>query len=216
MPLAVSQRILIALALVMLLWYVVGTWYNRRKGIRSLNWLREGLGSLGGELQAAWIGSAASGARVAVHKAAPPFRHVETIFLLQSREVAPLWLLNWLRGRRDELIIKADLRSPRRGEIEVVPVGSRLERSLRQESSWRWQSGPHSLHIAHRGRQNQALTTIVMPFLQRYGPYLRHFSCRRDKPHLLLKVRLAGLADCSPANFFKDLTAIFGDSAGAQ
>jgi hypothetical protein len=206
-----GQRILIVLAFLMILWYVIGTWYNRRQGIRALNWLREGLELLGSQLQAAWIGSAASGARIVINKANPPFRQLETIFLLESRELPPLWLVNLLRGKRDELIIKAHLRSPRRGEIEVLPAGSRLERTLRRESqpAWQWQQGPHGLHIAYRGSQGKTLSAAVIPFLQNYGPSLRRFSWRRDKPHLLLHARLAGLTDQSPIKFFNDLTAVF-------
>jgi len=210
LSITVGQRILLVLALVMLLWYVIGTWYNRRRGIRTLNWLREGLGSLGGQMQASWIGSAASGARLVINNAAPPFRQLETTFLLESRELLPLWLVHFLRRRRDELIIKADLHSPRKGEVEVVPRGSRLERSIRQKGrpSWQWEDGPHGLRVAYRGRQGDVLRVAVTPFLQNYGPSLRRFSLRKDRPHLLLHARLAGLVDCSPTDFFDDLAGV--------
>jgi hypothetical protein len=205
-----SQRILLILALLMLVWYVIGTWYSRRRGIRALSWLREGLGPLGEEVRAAWIGSAASGAKVASIKAAPPFQQLEATFLLESRELLPLWLVNLLRGKRDELVIKAHLRSPRRGEMEVVPSGGRLERSLRRrlQSSWKWDSGPHGLCIAHRGVQGKTLVSAAQPLLQRYGLSLRRFAWRRDKPHLILHIRLAGLTDSPPNEFFNDLIAV--------
>ncbi len=206
-----SQRILLVLALLMLVWYVIGTWYSRRRGIRTLSWLREGLGSLGDQVQAAWIGSAASGAKVGTTKATPPFQQLEATFMLESRELLPVWLVNLLRGKRDELIIKAHLRSPRRGEFEVVPSGGRLERSLRRrlQSSWKWEVGPHGLRIAYRGAQGRALVSAAQPLLQRYGLSLRRFAWRRDKPHLFLHIRLAGLTDCPPTEFFDELTAVF-------
>ncbi len=209
--LSTGQRILIIVALLMVLWYVIGTWYSRRKGIRTFNWLREGLHLLGEQLQAGWIGSAASGARIAVNKPNPPFRQLETTFLLESRELLPVWVVNLLRGRRDELIIKAHLRSLRQGEIEVAPAGSRLARSLRQEaqSSWRWQEGPHSLYIAHRGRDGEALSVAALPFLRSYGRSVRRFSWRRDRPHVLIQMRLAGLTDFSCSGFVTDLTSVF-------
>lgn len=216
--LTVGQRILLALALVMLLWYVVGTWYNRRLSIRTLNWLRDGLSSLGGQLHASWIASAASGARLIVDKANPPFRRLEITFLLESRELLALWLVNLLRGKRDELDIKAVIRSPQRGVVEVVSPGSQLERSLRQDSrsSWQWEDGPHGLRVAYRGRQGEALTVAVIPFVQKYGGFLRRFSCRTDKPHLVLHARLAGLSNHSPTDFFDDLTAVFAPSLDAK
>ena len=206
-----AQRIVIAIAILMALWYIGGTWYNRRRGIRTLTWLRGGLQKLGGRLEMAWIGSAASGARAVVSKANPPFRQVEAIFLLESREVLPIWLFNRLRGRRDELIIKAQLRSPRQGEIEVVPAGSRLERSLRREEQapWEWEEGPHGLRIARRGSQGKALGQAVGAFLQDYGPSLYRLSWRRSKPHLLLHIRLSELTARPADEFFNDLRTIF-------
>ncbi|RMF38906.1 MAG: hypothetical protein D6759_00330, partial [Chloroflexi bacterium] len=205
------QRIIIAIAILMALWYVGGTWYNRRRGIRTLTWLREGLQRLGGRLEMAWIGSAASGARAVVSKANPPFRQLEAIFLLESREILPLWVINRLRGRRDELIIKAQLRSPRRGEIEVVPAGSRLERSLRrdEQAPWEWEEGPYGLRIARRGLQGKALGQAVGAFLQDYGAALYRLSWRRSKPHLLLHLRLSGLIERPASDLFNALRTIF-------
>lgn len=215
MPLT-EQQIIIGLVILMAVWYVVGTWYNRRRGIRTLTWLRDGLRSLGGQLEMAWIGSAASGARAVINKAQPPFRQLNGVFLLESRELLPLWLANRLRGKRDELIIKADLRSPRRGELEVVPAGSRLERSLRVENrtQWQWEEGPHNLRIAYRGSQGPMLSAAILPFLQDHGDCLNRFSWRRERPHLLLHTRLTGLTDRPATDFFNDLSTVFTHSEG--
>lgn len=209
--LSVGQRILLVLAFLMLLWYVIGTWYSRRLGIRALTWIREGISGLGGQVHASWIGSAASGATVVVNQPDPPFRQLEITFLLESRELLPLWLVNLLRGRRDELIIKAHLRSPWKGEMEVVPRGSRPERSLRREGqpSWQWEDSLHDLCVAYRGGQGETLSAAVTTFLQSYGHSLRRFSWRQAKPHLLLDFRLTGLIDRPAADFFNDLSDIF-------
>lgn len=195
----------------MLVWYVFGLWYNRRKSIRTLNWLREGLASLGGQTQAAWIGSSASGARIVVSQAHPPFRQLEVAYLLESRELLPLWLANLLRGRRDEITIKALLRSPRQGEVEVVAPGSQIERSLREDSrsAWHWGEGPYGLRVAYWGSQGEALGTAVTSFLQRHTFSLYRFSCRKDRPHLVIHARLAGLINQPPATFFEDLALVF-------
>lgn len=196
----------------MLVWYVIGMWYNRRQSIRVLNWLREGVVPLGGETQAAWIGTAASGARIVVSRAYPPFRQLEITYLLESRELFPLWLVNLLRGKRDEVTIKALLRSPRQGVVEVVAPGSRIERSLRQDSraAWHWGQGPYGLRVACRGSQGKALSAAITSFLQKHKLSLYRFSCRKESPHLLIHARLAGLVDQSPAtSFFEDLALIF-------
>lgn len=210
LSLSVGQRALIALALVMLVWYVIGIGCNRRRSISTLTWLREGLRVLEGELQASWIGSAASGARVTLRATASPLRQLEASFLLESREFLPLWLVNRLRGRRDELIIQVQLRSARQGEVEVVTPGDRWERSLLQDSrsTWQWQNGPFGLRVAHQGREGQALSVAVLPFLQSYGPFVRRFSWRKEKPHLILYMRLAGLTRYPAVDFFSDLVTV--------
>jgi hypothetical protein len=213
-----DQQIIVGLVIVMALWYVIGTWYNRRRGIRTLTWLRDGLRSLGGQLEMSWIGSAASGARAMVTKADAPFRQLDAVFLLESRELLPLWLANRLRGKRDELIIKASLRSHLKGELEIVQAGSRLERGLRKEeqSPWQWEPGPHGLSIACRGTQGSALRAAAEPFLRAYGLYLHRFSWRRDKPDLLLHARLAGLTDHVPADFFNELGRVFAHAKAGK
>src|SRR3970282_2777631 len=63
-----------------------------------------------------------------VGKADRPFRQVEAAYLPETRELLPLWLRNRLRGGRDALILRADLRSSPRGELEVMRRGdSRLK-----------------------------------------------------------------------------------------
>jgi len=80
------------------------------------------------EREAGWIGSPASGARINVIHAAPPFRRLEMTLLLENREVPLLWLFDRLHGKRDWLTIKATLRSPRRGEVEVSPIQFKVSR----------------------------------------------------------------------------------------
>jgi hypothetical protein len=215
--LTISQRIFLVIALLMLVWYVLGLWYSRRQSIRTLNWLREGLDSLGGQTHASWIGSAASGARIVVSTPRPPFRQLEVTYLLESRELLPLWLANLLRGKRDEIFIRALLCSPQQGVVEVVSPGSHIERSLREDSqtSWHWGDGPRGLRVAYRGSQGETLSAAITSFLQRYSLYLHRFSYRKDQPHLLIHARLAGLMEQSPVGFFEDLAAVFNHPGDA-
>ena len=123
---------IIGLCVILALWYGVGYLYNRQRGQRLFHWLEQGLDVLGGERESGWIGSPASGARVNILHAAPPFRRLEITLLLENREVPLLWLFDRLRGRRDRLIIKATLRSLRRGEIEIGPARRRAARGREQ------------------------------------------------------------------------------------
>jgi hypothetical protein len=203
----------IALCIFLALWYGGGYLYNRRRGRRLFRWLERGLDALGGERESGWIGSPASGARVNVVHAAPPFRRLEITLLLENREVLLLWLLDRLRGKRDRLIIRATLRSPRRGEVEIVPIKGKLAEGLRREEEqpWTWQKGPGELSVAYRGTGAQRQVTALEPWLEVYGRYLDRFSWCKADPHVQLQIRVAGLLAASGRTFLADLqTAVEG------
>ncbi|MHC4404618.1 MAG: hypothetical protein ACYTG0_33610, partial [Planctomycetota bacterium] len=76
----------IGLCAFLALWYGVAHLYNRYRGQQIFRWLKAGLDVLGGEVEAGWIGSPASGARINVTHAKPPFRRLEITLLLENRE----------------------------------------------------------------------------------------------------------------------------------
>lgn len=208
----------IGLCVFLALWYGGGYLYNRRRGQRLFVWLEAGLDVLGGEKEAGWIGSPASGARINVTHAASPFRRLEITLLLENREILPLWLVDCLRGKRDRLIIRSTLRSPRRGEVEIAPAKGRVARGLRreQEQSWTWQDGPHGLAVAHQGPGAQRQVTALEPWLETYGVHLHRFVWRKTDPHVQLQMRAAGLLATSSETFLVDLQAAVGGVTPAE
>lgn len=204
----------IGVCIVLALWYGGGYLYNRNRGQRLFRWLKAGLDVLGGEREAGWIGSPASGARVNVVHAAPPFRRLEITLLLESREMLPLWLFGYLRGRRDGLIIRATLRSPRQGEVEVVPTTGQTARGLHQEQKqpWTWQQGPFGLAIAHRGSGAGPQVAGLEPWVGAYGVHLQRFSWRKTDPHIQLQVNVAGLLTTSSEAFLANLQTAVGNT----
>jgi len=201
---------IIGLCVFLALWYGGGYLYNRHRGQRLFRWLETGLDVLGGEQEAGWIGSPASGARVNVLHAAAPFRRLEITLLLENREVPLLWLLDYLRGKQDGLIIRATLRSPRRGEIEIGQARRKTVR--RREQPWTWQEGPHGLAVAYQGPGGQRQVAMLEPWLEIYGAHLRRFVWRKADPHIQLQVRIAGLLTTSSETFLADLQAAVGGS----
>jgi hypothetical protein len=204
----------IGLCVFLALWYGGGYLYNRRRGQRLFVWLEAGLDVLGGEREAGWIGSPASGARINVTHAAPPFRRLEITLLLENREVPLLWLFDRLRGKRDGLIIRATLRSPRRGEVEVGRARRKVTRH--QEQPWTWQDGPHGLAVAHQGPGAQRQVTALEPWLETYGVHLHRFVWRKTDPHVQLQMRAAGLLATSSETFLVDLQAAVGEVTPAE
>ena len=202
----------IGLCVLLALWYGGGHLYNRRRGQRLFRWLEMGLDVLGGKREAGWLGSPATGARVNVIRAAPPFRRLEITLLLENREILPLWLLHRLRGNQDWFIIKATLRSPRRGEVEVVPARGRIAAGLRgeQERPWIWQERAHGLGVAVQGNGAQQQMATLEPWLGTYGAHLHRLSWRKTDPHVQLQVKAAGLLATSSETFLTDLQAAVG------
>jgi hypothetical protein len=192
---------IIALSALLVAWYIAGHLYNRRRGKRLRHWLAAGFDVLGGEREEGWIGSPASGARINVRYAEPPFRRLEITFLLANREIPLLWLLDRLRGRQDRIIIRATLRSPRRGEVRVRQ-GRRIDKGA---ESWTWQEGPHGLHVACRDHKARQLVTALEPWLEVYGAHVSQFDWRKKDPHINLQLRAAGLLETKAETLLADL-----------
>lgn len=202
--------VVVTLCVVLALWYGGGYLYNRRRGQQLSRWLERGLDVLGGERQAGWIGSPASGARVNVTHAVPPFRRLEITLLLENREIPLLWLLDRLRGKRDRLIIRATLRSPRRGELEIGSAKRRAAR--RREQPWGWEQAPHGLAAAYQGPGARSQLEALEPWLQTYGAHVCRFSWHKGDPHIHLQVNLGGLLAVPGATFLGSLQTALGGS----
>jgi hypothetical protein len=120
-----GQMVIIVISVLMGVWYVVGASINRKRGVATYQWLQAELEQIGKITEAKWIGSSGSGARLLIGSASKPFRRVEVIFLLESREIMPLWIFNRIRGKQDEMVLKANLRKVPLQEIEVARAGNR-------------------------------------------------------------------------------------------
>ncbi|MCX7855649.1 MAG: hypothetical protein N2556_06705, partial [Anaerolineae bacterium] len=187
------------------LWYIGGPLYNRQRGRYLFRWLEEGLKVLGEEYQWGWLGSPASGARILVPQAHPPFRQMEITLLLENREIPILWLADLLQKKRDAIIIKATLRSSESREIQVGPPNELRSAAI---LSWNRETGPHGLMVAYQGSGTSSHLAKLTPWLTRYGPYLRRFILQREDPHLAIWMNLTGIVPEVPsAVLFTDLQA---------
>jgi hypothetical protein len=206
------ETILVGLGIFLAVWYLFASIFNRQRGLAIFHWLRDGMGQLGGEVASRWIGSSGSGAQIQVRKANPPFRDIEIIYLLASRELLPLFLVDLLRGKRDQLIVKARLRTTHPGEVEVAPARSGKVRRMRAESEQPWsiKDGPHGLLVGTRGRSTQRQHAALAPFLDKYGLRVRHISWSNKAPHLIVILSLVGLFEKggSAAGLYDDLAAM--------
>src|SRR6266702_1401917 len=90
---------LITLCILLVAWYFLGVWFNRRRGIRLARSLRDRLNALGAEeLTGRWVN--ASIFQFVARRATSPIGKLAAIIVLESRELPLIWLVNLLRGRR--------------------------------------------------------------------------------------------------------------------
>jgi hypothetical protein len=97
----------IALLALVLLWFALGTGLNVRRGNRILQWLQDGLPSLGPRATLRWLGS--SVAVLGIVDPAPPFNAAEILVVLEPRDLGALWAIARARGRRDFIILRLGL-----------------------------------------------------------------------------------------------------------
>jgi hypothetical protein len=209
-----GQYIVIGLSIFLGLWYVVGSSTNRKRGLETFRWLRDGLETAGKVTEARWIGSSGSGARLTVGKANRPFQRIEVVFLLDSRELLPLWLVNLLRGKQDEMILKANLRSLPTSEIEVGHSDSKEIKSLisnKQPSTFQTASAAAGFEILYKGKAGDEQIARLQSFIQQYPVSIKRISLKKQMPHLVLRADLPPLREKNLEEFFKDLSTWLSD-----
>lgn len=215
-----GQTIVIALGIFLALWFVAASAYNRRRGVRTYRWIQTGVKTFGAISEARWLGSSGSGAQMVIAKPGKPFRRVEIAFLLETRELLPLWLLNHLRGRRDTMIFKANLRNAPRGEVEILPQ-DRPFRSIENPpgaETWSVLDQPLAggFAAARRGRDTDSLIESVTPLLSSDGESIRRLSLARTSPHLIAEINLPDLMASPAPDFFTRLSAAFSEKPGDE
>jgi hypothetical protein len=114
---AFGPSVAIGLILVVMLWFALGTQRNIRKGNELLRWLQTGLPMLGRRTTLRWLGSSA--VELGIAEAEAPFRDATVVVVLEPRDVSLLWAYARSRGRRDFLIVRANLRRAPRFSMDV-------------------------------------------------------------------------------------------------
>jgi len=203
-----GQTIVIVLCAILGVWYFLAAVYNRRRGLKTFDWLRSGLESLGKLSEAKWIGSSGSGARLVVGSPSAPFQRVEVIYLLESREILPLWIFNHLRGKRDEIILKASLRSGPAQEIEAArKTDAEFIKIVAADDRRTFETvpAPEGFEIVVRSRKEDDLPTRMNDFLERYEGAVWRVSLQRKAPHLILRANLPDLTGKDAGKFFTEI-----------
>ncbi len=212
-----SARVWWILLIVLVAGYLLGTWLNRRRSKTLGLWLQSGLSVLGGQTRWKWIGTMTSGAQVAITGADKPLRQAEILYLLLTRELLPLWGIELLRGKRDLLVLRAELRTQPAQEFEVVPLRGSLRAALDRNPGpdpWQWQEMPAGLGLATHGTPDPRAAGALRAFLETYGPAIQRFSLRGRSPHAILFARLNGLERTPSTAFLANVRDVLAACVG--
>ena len=187
-------------------WFAVGTHHNVRKGHDTMRWLQEGLPLVGEKTTLRWLGS--SVLELKIQQAKPPFRHAEVLVVLEPRDVAPLWGLAHLRGRRDLFIFRAVLRTQPRVELEALDPTSWPTHELtdRAKNYWTPLSAPTPLVAYAPGNLPAASELLDKAALD--GCPLQRLIVRRAESNLEVQWRLDPLRKHSARTVFETLQRI--------
>ncbi len=123
--------IFVLLVVVFVGWFALGTHANVRKGHRFLEWLQDGLPLLGEKTTLHWLGS--SVVQLKIENAREPFRRAEVLVVLEPRDVPLIWLFSRLQGRCDLLIVRTELRTQPKLQLEILAAKAWSGRAVAQE-----------------------------------------------------------------------------------
>jgi hypothetical protein len=180
-PATGNERILWLILIVLVLSYLAGAWLNRRRSKVIGKWLQAGLGVLGGKPAWKLTRSLSTGAEVIVADASRPFQRVQISYYLLTREIIPLLGIELLRGKRDLLAIRAELRVQPAAEYELMPLQGKLRTLLDSKAGdqpWQWQE------------TSPATVKAIGSFAKRHGPLLERLSLHPRQPSLTVFVKL--------------------------
>lgn len=203
-----GQWIVIGLCALLLAWYFGASMFNRRRGLATYQWLRRGLEQVGDKIEAQWLGSSSTGAKLVIPRAEKPFRRLEAMYLLETREILPYWILTHLRGRRDEFMIKAVLRKVPKTKVIVSRINQPKNAELvpqDQKQVYEPVGAPDGFSISRHGPQDQESEQRLREFLSEAGDPIERISLQQKSPHLEISMRIDTL-EMTPANsFFSNL-----------
>jgi len=119
-----AQNLAVAFAVIVFLWYFVGTFLNRRRSGDLINAIRSASADAGAHPTIKWFGRTAF--QVEIGKPKAPFVGVHLLCILEPRDFAFAQAWNRIRGRRDQVIIYVDFARPPRAPSKPDPVAFRI------------------------------------------------------------------------------------------
>ena len=192
-----GQWLVIGFCALLLVWFICGAAINYRRAGVVLEWLKAGMSELGELGVTGWMTALHSAAKLTIHEVRPPFRAVELFFVLEARENLLVWALRHALGRRDELYVRAELRSAPPADLEAV---YKVRRANPVEH----------YDITYAGEKGEVLSGKLKQFLAAYAEAILKFTLRRKSPHVFIRINLDRLRTGETGPFFTALRTFLG------
>jgi hypothetical protein len=182
--------LVVLLLLVVMLAFAFGTQRNIRIGNDHLRWLQSGLPEIGPRATMRWLGSSA--VQLDVVDPVEPFREATVLVVLEPRDVPLLWLFARARGRRDVLIVRANLRRAPQLDLEAVDPAAWVKADADEVAGWSAIDVGSGLAATASGMVEPETSAAVRRTGQRLeatGGTVWRLSIRRVVPHLEVHLR---------------------------
>lgn len=211
MELNLGQWVVIGVSTVLILAYIRGFYYNRRRAGQIQAWLEDGLQTFGPISPGDKLPGMATGGRLEVKRATPPVKRVEAVYMLAPRENPVFWLFHVFQGRHDELILWVTYQAIPEQQVEVArPDDRQFQNRLTDMDKVPLSvaKGPQGLMVATEEKKEGMLPDVLRSFVDRYGGYVYRLALRDNKPHLFLRANLRIMESSPAAEFFAEVRAL--------
>lgn len=200
--------LLVVLVAAVLGWFAYGVIGNIRRGNAVLRWMQEGLPKVGARTTLRWLGS--SVVELGIAEARPPFRRLELLLVLEPRDVPWLWMAARLGGRRDTLIVRAQLSAAPRFEFQVDSAASWTgRRAIADALARRWLQEPLESHTFSAPRATLPLSrpraAAALQLAREDHPTIWRLAVGRDFPQLELHLPMPRPGGHDAAAFFESV-----------
>ncbi|HET9407317.1 MAG TPA: hypothetical protein VFO39_08770 [Candidatus Sulfotelmatobacter sp.] len=201
---------------VLTVWYLILSAYNRRRGAAALRWVQSACNGKGRILDFQWLGSSRLNARL--HFPSHSFENAQVTLRFRPRGLPVQWALSCWQKQKETLTFEADLGDTPNFYLQVVRhrwcAQSRgLETRKRMEREWDiYQPGPIVLTTRTHWKEDQ--TPELNALMSARQQNIVQVRYRPDSPQFSATIMLDSLADPSTAEgFFTTLREL---AAGAS
>ena len=201
---SLSLAIFILVVILVVGGFALGTHRNVRRGHDAMAWAQDGLPLVGEKTTLRWLGS--SVVQLKIQNAKRPFREVEVLFVLEPRDIAPLWLLARARGRRDLFIFRSRMHKLPEFEFEALePTAWSVRGHEAQLRRRKWQLVPAPDSLVAYSPEPAPVANRLLDLGALSGCPLIRLSIQRQDPNFEVHWPLAELRKLPARTVFETL-----------